>query len=78
MAQNPSSPSAVRFFAPDHPALANTLRRKIEVRRTQVLEEFTGRMGPNEDDIRRGRIYMLDEILQLCLDTERELSGEKP
>lgn len=68
--------SAVRFFAPDHPALTNTLRKKLEERRPEILEEFAYRSDPRLDDERRGKLLMLDEVLDMCEKLERELNGD--
>lgn len=70
-------PSAVKFYAPDHPALANTLRRQLQQVRQNLLEDFVIQLEPRMDDIRRGKILMLDEVLGMCEDFERELNGEK-
>jgi hypothetical protein len=68
------TPSAVRIFPLDHPAMADTLRKRLEKRREQALEEFLGPPITTSDDERRGKVLMLDEIIQMCLDIDRELT----
>jgi hypothetical protein len=65
-------PSAVRFFAVDHPAVAGTVRARLERYRKELVE--TGYMATDWGDFkfRAGRLRGVDDAIQHCLDVENE------
>lgn len=76
MAGNPSS--AVRFYSPEHPALAHTVRGKLEVRRAKLSAEITDGFSSDWPDYRQrvGVIKGIDEAIQCCIETENNLNGD--
>lgn len=67
------SPSAVRFFAPDHPALAITLRARLEKWRVEALEQVLSATDWGDFCARKGRVQGIDDALQHSIDIEREM-----
>ena len=65
-------PTAVTFFAPEHPRLANTVKAKLEKRRAELLE---GILTIPDDAMpqRAHQIRGIDEVIQICIETEDEL-----
>ncbi len=66
-------PSAVQFFAPDHPRLAITLKAKLEKIRTEHLENLARQMKGNDHNWLAGTVNGIDVALNLCIQTEAEL-----
>jgi hypothetical protein len=71
-------PSAVRFFAPDHPALNIKLRKRLEQRRCALLEELLGGSDWGNYNYRKGLVQGIDEAIQHCLDIENEMQDKRP
>lgn len=74
------APSAVRFFTSDHPALANTLRGRLEKLRAQYVEQMGGGFAQDWGDYKRraGEIGGIDQALQICIETDNDLrKGER-
>ena len=67
-------PSAVRFFAPDHPALAATIRARLEQRRADLIEELLLASDWADFNKRRGVVKGIDEALLHCSEVERDLN----
>ena len=67
-------PSAVRFFAPDHPALAVTIRARLEQRRKDLIEELLLAADWADFTKRRGVVQGIDEALLHCSEVERDLN----
>ena len=65
-------PSAVHLFAPDHPALALTVKARLEAARKQYLEELAMPLGDTDYQRRAGKVNGLDEAIQICIETENE------
>jgi hypothetical protein len=65
-------PSAVRFFPVDHPAIAGTVRAKLERRRKELMEELLFAADWGDYNKRVGRVEGLDNAIQHCLDVETE------
>ena len=67
-------PSAVRLFAPDHPALAIKLRQRLEERRRDLFERIAS--SPTWDDFRwnQGRLIGLKDAIEIAEDIEKELT----
>lgn len=66
-------PSAVRFFAPDNPALNINLKTRLVKRRMDLLEELMVALDYGDYCLRRGRIEGVDNSIQFCIDLENEL-----
>ena len=66
-------PSAVRLYAPDHPALTKTVRAKLMKRRVELFET-TVLAAQNWPDFteRRGLIRGLDEAIAMCEQAEKD------
>lgn len=69
-----AQPSAVRFFAPDHPQLAVGVRAQLEKRRAELMNELLNAQDWGDFCERRGKVRGVDEGLQATLDVERELN----
>ena len=67
-------PTAVRLYAPDHPALALTLRSKLEQRIAQCLRDLPLASSWEDFKKRGGVIAGLEEALQVCSEVELDLS----
>ena len=67
-------PSAVRFYAPDHPALAATIRARLEQRRAELIEQLLLAADWPDFTKRRGVVQGIDEALLHCSEVERELN----
>ena len=65
-------PSAVRFFAVDHPAVAGTVRARLEKRRKDLVEELAFAADWGDYSRRAGRLEGIDNAIQLCIDVETE------
>ncbi len=68
-------PTAVRLYAPDHPALAVTVRARIEQRRKELIDQLMFALSWDDYNIRAGKVRGMDDALQMIDDVERELSG---
>lgn len=68
--------SAVRMFVPEHPAIARTVRGKLERRRAECAEQLAAGLAQDLSDYkhRSGVIRGIDEAIQMCIDTENELN----
>lgn len=70
-----AQPNAVHYFAPDHPALSNTVRVRIEKRiaelSTQVAEGYAADWGDYRE--RAGVIKGLREAHKMCIETDDDL-----
>jgi len=66
-------PSAVRFFAVDHPAVAGTVRARLEQRRKDLLEEMMVSSDWGDFCKRLGRVEGVMQSINLCADVENEL-----
>ena len=67
------SPSAVRLFAPDHPALTNTVRQRVTALRAKLISECVGAAQDWPDFTqRRGVIIGLEHALRICDQADRE------
>ena len=71
-------PSAIRLFASEHPALARTVRGKLEKRRaelaTQVADGFANDWANYRERV--GAIKGIDEAIQFCIEIENNLNGD--
>lgn len=65
-------PSAVSFFPVDHPAIAGTVRGKLESYRKQLMEELAVSTDYPDFKFRLGRVQGVDDAIQHCLDVENE------
>lgn len=65
-------PSAVRFFPIDHPAMAGTVRGRLEKRRRELLDEVMAANEWGDYCLRKGRVEGVDNAIQHCLDVENE------
>ena len=72
-------PSAVRLFAPDHPALAVTVRARLEKQRENQIEQMATGYAQEWGDYKQrvGIVKGLDEAIQICLNVEQELKSER-
>ena len=72
-------PSAVRLFAPDHPALAVTVRARLEKQRENQIEQMATGYAQEWGDYKQrvGIVKGLDEAIQICLTVEQELKSER-
>jgi len=67
-------PSAVRLYAPDHPALVLTVRRKVEAEREQQINNMLRtRLSFDDYNYRTGIIEGLRIALLLTDQSEQEL-----
>lgn len=69
-------PSAVRFFAHDHPALATTVRARIEQRRKEALDQLLFAQSWDDYNRRAGIVRAFDDTLELIGTVEKELSDQ--
>lgn len=71
-------PSAVRLYASDHPALAQTLSAKLRKACAEKIAEIGRGYASDWGDYQKrvGTIVGLEAALQLCAESEREISGE--
>jgi len=70
-----SGPTAVRLFASDHPALARTVKARLERRRLELIEQLTGAQDWADYKHRIGVIEGLREAAMHCDDVHKELEG---
>lgn len=70
------SPSAVRLYVPDHPALVLTVRARIETQRKILIEQLGTGYASSWDDYNRrsGVIQGMDEALELIAKVEKEMT----
>lgn len=68
-------PSAVRFFTSDHPALAQTVRWRLEKMRAQYIEQIGAGSAQDWGDYkhRAGVINGLDQAIQVCITIDGEM-----
>ena len=73
MAAVSETPSAVRLFAADHPALTNTVRQRVTALRARLISECVGAAQDWPDFTqRRGVIIGLEHALRICDQADRE------
>ena len=66
-------PSAVRLYAPDHPALTNTVRAKLMKRRAELVEAAVASSQDWPDfRYRYGVIQGLEEAIAMCEQAEKD------
>jgi hypothetical protein len=67
--------SAVHFYAPDHPAIANTMRSKLAKERTNLASELADGFAKDWADVkhRTGVIAGIDIAIAICDQAERDL-----
>lgn len=65
-------PFAVSFFPVDHPAIAGTVRGRLEKYRGELIEELTMAADWGDYSRRVGRVEGVDAAIQHCMDIERE------
>lgn len=70
-------PSAVRLFAPEHPALTQALRATLEARRRELAAQIADGYAQSWEDYkyRSGRVAGLDEAIAVCADLEKKLES---
>jgi hypothetical protein len=71
-------PSAVRFYAPDHPDLALTVRARLEKRRQQQIENLILAKDWDDHNRRVGMIRGIEEAMQIAAEAEHDLTQRKP
>lgn len=69
------SPSALRFFPGDHPAVLGTARARIEQRRKEFIEALAGGFAKEFADYKQrvGEIIGLNIALELLDEAEQEM-----
>ena len=73
MAAVSETPSAVRLFAADHPALTNTVRPRVTALRAKLISECVGAAEDWPDyKQRRGVIIGLEHALRICEEADKE------
>ena len=73
MAAVSETPSAVRLFAADHPALTNTVRQRVTALRAKLISECVGAAQDWPDFTqRRGVIIGLEHALRICGEADKE------
>jgi hypothetical protein len=65
-------PSAFHFFAVDHPAVAGTVRARLEKYRRELIEGLSGAPSWDSFKERVGKLQGIDDAIQYCLDVENE------
>ena len=65
-------PSAVRFFAVDHPAVAGTVRARLERYRKELVEAVFMSVDWGDFKFRSGKLQGVDDAIQHCIDVETE------
>lgn len=72
------APSAVRFFSPDAPQLARTLRGKLEAQRRDLAAQIADGYAQDWADYKHrvGVIKGIDEAIQQCITIESDLKGD--
>ena len=72
------SPSAVRLYVPDHPALVLTVRARIETQRKILIEQLGTGYASNWDDYNRraGVIQGFDDALEMIANVEKEMTEQ--
>ncbi len=68
-------PTAVRFYAPDHPALAVTVRARIEQRKKELIDQLMFASDWADYNRRAGLVRGMDDALIMIEEVEKELSG---
>lgn len=70
-------PSAVRLFAPEHPALTRALSATLEARRRELAGQIADGFAQSWEDYkhRSGVIKGLDEAIAACSDLEKKLES---
>ena len=67
------SPSAVRLFAGDHPALTSTVRQRVTALRAKLISECVSAAEDWPDyKQRRGVIIGLEHALRICEEADKE------
>lgn len=71
------SPSAVRFYTPEHPNLARGLRGKLMKERINLVAQLAEGNAQDWADYNKrvGVIRGLDNAIAACDETESELNG---
>jgi hypothetical protein len=67
--------SAVRLYAPDHPALAHTVRGKLVKERAKLASELADGFAKDWPDVkhRTGKIAGIDTAIAICDEVEKDL-----
>lgn len=70
---------AVRLYAEDHPALARTLRAKLEKRQVELGGQLMAGSVQDWPDYKQrlGVIRGLDEAIELCKAEEKSQDGDR-
>jgi hypothetical protein len=66
-------PSAVRFFAAEHPRLPRTLRQKLEARMVELNSQIGLASDWGDFKHRTGVVAGMYEAIELCKQMEKEL-----
>lgn len=72
-----AQPQAVHYYAPDHPALANTARVRIEARIAELSGHVAAGSASDWGDyrLRVGVIRGLQEARDLCIEIDKDQRG---
>lgn len=72
-----AQPQAVHYFAPDNPALANTVRVRIEKRIAELGAQLAYGSAADWGDYQRrvGVIKGLEEARELCVEIDKDQRG---
>lgn len=70
----PPQPSAVRFYAPDHPLLAANVKSVLEQHRDKFLEELLLAKDWGDYCERKGKVLGIDTAIQLTINAEQALN----
>jgi len=65
-------PSAVHFFPVDHPAIAGTVRARLEKYRQELVEALPVSVDWADFKGRLGRLQGVEDAIRHCEDVERE------
>lgn len=64
--------TAVRFFAPDNPALARTLRGHLEKMKAEKILQLVSAQDWPDFKQRRGEILGLEAAITECVEAEKQ------
>ena len=75
----PETPSAVRFFAVDHPSLPRTLRAKLSKRYGELMQQVADGYAKDWADYRErvGFARGVKEAMEICEMVEKDLGGDR-
>lgn len=70
-------PSAVRFFAPEHPNRPHTVRQHVEQRRAELTSQMASGAARDWPDYREriGVIRGLTEAIEICRELEKDMDN---